>query len=461
MDKTKTGIYVRISRDIEGDAHGVDSQRKSCTKYAKSNDMTVVEVYEDNDITASGAKVRPDFERLLDDIKHGDITLVLARDTDRLYRSLKDYVRLTEALKEGGAALITINGGTLDLTTSSGQLQAEIMASVHANEIRHMAERGIASQEYRAGLGMYRQPAPFGYINKGKGVIEPHPTDSKIVQEVARRVIAGETLFSITKWVASTGAKPKLGAKKWTTTNVRKMILSPTQAGLVTHKGEILGPGKWQANISETDWLKVKAILEDPARRTTQGQARRWQGSGVYRCAVCGAGLKAKTFKANGEYFAYVCPNNHLTVNQEKLDEHIEMIIIPYLDEKRNRIQLNMATNGDRLPRLLDERRELVERSDTLGALAATGDMTPGQLKRANKVIAEQLEELDRKISKEKETASPIYQLLEAKNLTARWKNLSADLRAEIIGSLLEIEVDRAAHKGRKFDYDRVKVRWK
>lgn len=459
MDKSKAAIYLRISRDIEGDAHGVDSQLLRCRKYAEQHELNVVKVYEDNDITASGTKTRPQFEQLLKDVANKDVSLVLAVDTDRLHRNLGDYVRLNEALAAGGAALVTINGGVVDLTTSSGILQADIMASVHANEVRHMSERGLASQEYRAGLGLYRGPAPFGYANKGKGVIEPIPDEAAVVKDVARRILSGESLMSIAKRVEASGVKSRQGVK-WTATTIRKMVLAPTQAGLVTRHGEILGRGKWDPNIDEADWYQIKALLEDPARRTQQGQERRWQGSGVYKCGVCGAGLKGKTHKHRGNYTAYVCPNNHLTVNQVVLDEFIEDVVVGYLDKPENRLEVSRG-DGDELPALLDERRALMQRSDELGALVATGDITPAQLKRANKVIGEKLDELNGRIAVLQEAGAPVAVLLDAEDVRAAWGRLSADKRALIIDALMDVTINRASHRGREFDYSRVNIEWK
>ena len=419
----------------------------------------MVKVYEDNDITASGAKQRPQFEQLLVDLRDKKITLVLAVDSDRLHRNLDDYVRLNKALAAGDAALATVNGGVVDLTTSSGKFLADIMASVHENEVRHMSERGLASQEYRAGLGLYRGPAPFGYINKGKGVIEPDPNEAKVVKDVARRLLSGESLMSIAKRVEASGVKSRQGVK-WTATTIRKMILGPTQAGLVTRHGEILGRGKWEPNIDEADWYQIKALLEDPARRTQQGQERRWQGSGVYKCGVCGAGLKGKLHK-HRNYTCYVCPNNHLTVNQVVLDELVEDVVLGYLDNPEAPIRHTMGDADESLDELLKQRRALMERSDDLGALVATGDITPAQLKRANKVLASQLEDLDVKIAKHQDTGGPVAVLLGADDLRTRWSRFSPDEKAQTIDDLMEVTINRASHKGREFDYSRVHINWK
>jgi site-specific DNA recombinase len=58
---TRAGIYVRISRDPEGEALGVDRQERDCKKLVKRRGWEVADTYSDNDITATGRKPRPEW----------------------------------------------------------------------------------------------------------------------------------------------------------------------------------------------------------------------------------------------------------------------------------------------------------------------------------------------------------------------------------------------------------------
>ena len=60
----KAGIYVRISSDPDGLALGVERQRRDSQDLASRKGWQVVEVYEDNDVSATRGK-RPSYQRML------------------------------------------------------------------------------------------------------------------------------------------------------------------------------------------------------------------------------------------------------------------------------------------------------------------------------------------------------------------------------------------------------------
>ena len=66
---------------------GVARQEADCRELAVRKGWLVGGVYVDNDISAADVrKRRPEYERLLDDIKAGIVDGVLAWDADRLHR---------------------------------------------------------------------------------------------------------------------------------------------------------------------------------------------------------------------------------------------------------------------------------------------------------------------------------------------------------------------------------------
>ncbi len=116
----KAGIYVRLSLDIEGLGLGVARQKEDCTAKATALGWQVVDVYSDNDVSASKAQVRPEYERLLSDLESGRINAVVVYDLDRLTRKpaeLEAFIGLTDRL---GVALANV-AGDVDLTTAAGR----------------------------------------------------------------------------------------------------------------------------------------------------------------------------------------------------------------------------------------------------------------------------------------------------------------------------------------------------
>ncbi|MBE8146647.1 recombinase family protein [Brevibacterium casei] len=85
----QAGIYCRISDDKAGGGLGVQRQEQDCRKLADRLNLPVVETYVDNDTSAySGAK-RHAYDRMVDDVRRGRITTVLAWHNDRPHRSPK------------------------------------------------------------------------------------------------------------------------------------------------------------------------------------------------------------------------------------------------------------------------------------------------------------------------------------------------------------------------------------
>ena len=56
--KTRAALYTRISSDPSGQRAGVERQRRDCEAHCAARGWTVVEVFEDNDASASSGKPR-------------------------------------------------------------------------------------------------------------------------------------------------------------------------------------------------------------------------------------------------------------------------------------------------------------------------------------------------------------------------------------------------------------------
>src|ERR1700761_9470309 len=90
-------IYARISKDSTGERLGVERQLEDCRKLAHELGWTVGDEYVDNDVSAFSGKVRPEYRRMLDDLRARIRDAVIAHHTDRLHRSpteLEEYIEV-------------------------------------------------------------------------------------------------------------------------------------------------------------------------------------------------------------------------------------------------------------------------------------------------------------------------------------------------------------------------------
>lgn len=142
----------------------------------------------------SGSKSkRPGLDAALEMLRTGD-TLVVWR-LDRLGRSLKDLIQLTETLKERGVGLKSLQEA-IDTTTSSGQLIFHLFAALaefERNLIRERSNAGLAAARARGRLG--GRPKALD-ANKRKLAVELYHKNEHSIDEICGMMgISKPTLY--------------------------------------------------------------------------------------------------------------------------------------------------------------------------------------------------------------------------------------------------------------------------
>ncbi|MGH2162488.1 recombinase family protein, partial [Enterococcus faecalis] len=70
------------------------------------------------------------------------------------------------------------------------------------------------------------------------------PDEAKVLQEMAERFVAGESLRSLCTDLDSRGIRSVKGSP-WQTHSLRYVLANPRVAGLRAHYGEVLGKAVW------------------------------------------------------------------------------------------------------------------------------------------------------------------------------------------------------------------------
>jgi hypothetical protein len=83
---------------------------------------------------------------------------------------------------------------------------------------------------------------------------------------------------------------------------VRGLVLRATNVALRVHGGAVVGNGDWPPILDRGVWEQVKAILADPARKTSTGTVAKHLLSGIARCGVCGGPMRValRTYGGGG-----------------------------------------------------------------------------------------------------------------------------------------------------------------
>ncbi len=144
----------------------------------------VVDVYCD-DKSAKDMN-RPEFQRLLQDVKTGRINLILSTELSRLSRSLKDFCEVWDLFKKHNTGFITLRE-QFDTTTAAGEMMVFNLMNFAQYERKQTAERISANWASRAKRGLWnggQVPLGFDRNPKSPGELLPNAIEAKTVQEI-------------------------------------------------------------------------------------------------------------------------------------------------------------------------------------------------------------------------------------------------------------------------------------
>ncbi len=461
-------IYARISRDLTGEALGVERQLVDARKLAADRGWTVAEEYVDNDISAYAGKRRPAYERMLADIKAGTRDAVVVYNLDRLTRRPIELEQFTAICERAGVQQFATVTADIDLGTGDGMLLARMLAAFAAMEsdkksqrlkrkARELAEAG------KVGGGGLR---PFGYGADRITVIESEAT---IVRQVAARYLAGESLMSLTTWIQEQGVLSVAG-KPWRTGVVRAMLTNPRYAGLRAHNGDIVATAVWPAIITPEQHHQLVAAF---ARKKVNGRrtARRYLLSGLLRCGKCGNRLFSSLRRDGAtERRRYVCMSGpdhggcgRLTIVAEPVEEWLSEAVLLRLDSPAMADALTGRAAADErqaalLADLQADQAQMLDLTDLWSSKA----ISSAEWARAREPIEARIRSTERQLSQINGTTALDGLIGNASALRESWESLNLTRQAAIVSAVLDFAtITPADPRSRAFNPNRVLPTWR
>ena len=522
---TRAIIYCRMSRDREGAGLGIQRQQDDCRQLAEQLRVEVTAVYEDNDISAYSGKPRPGYQRLLDDLRAGRADTVLAWHTDRLHRSpaeLEEYIDVCEPRR---VQTRTVKAGHLDLTTATGRMIARQLGVQARYEVERMIERQRRTRDQMAQHGRYfGGRRPFGYERDGillrslycatcgrddprdfttrtlcsecgasegfnglecqkchapagrtvecvcarcdQLAVVTEGSEAAHIREAADAVLAGASLRSIAADWNERGILTSTGVQ-WAGGEVRTMLLRPRNAGLVKHRGAEAGAAQWPAVLDEPLWRSLAALLTDPTRRTAPGNERRYLGSSLYVCGLCGSTMKCSTGnKRKGVSAAsYSCRmSKHVVRRCDPLDDYVQVVLLTYM-ARPDAAEL-LAVREDPVD-VRGAQRDLREARTTLDELAAelgAGGMDMQEWRAAAGPARARLAAAEDVLSRARQE-NPVVGLVGVEDVEAAWNGMDLARQRAVVAYMMTVTVHRARRGrlpgGLYFDSDTVDIVWK
>src|SRR6185503_13320627 len=269
----RCAIYARVSTDqgLEQDFNSLDAQYDASQAYIRSQVHAgwalVRTKYEDGGFSG-GNTDRPALQRLLADVRAGEIDVIVVYKVDRLTRSLADFAKLVELFDKHTVSFVSVTQ-QFNTTTSMGRLTLNVLLSFAQFEREVTSERirdKIAASK-RKGLWVGGM-APLGYDTKDRRITVNEP-EAETVRTIFRSYLQLGSLNLLMADLRKRGIVTKVrtlktgetvGGIPFTRGPLAYLLRNRFYIGQVVFKGETL-PGEQPAIVPKDLFDAVQAKL--------------------------------------------------------------------------------------------------------------------------------------------------------------------------------------------------------
>lgn len=494
VEKAERGlIYGRASRDPRGGGTSVTSQLERGRNYAAREGVHIVaEIRDDNRSASRGSKERPGFVQVREYISRSEIDLLILWEVSRSSRDLEEFMGLINACADNSVQIV-VSGSRYDPRRVDEWLPLVIGGVFAEAEARRIKQRNLDSVKTNAARRTPHGRLPYGFrreYDPNTGVLvrqTPFQEDgatltpeAQVLADAVLAILNGVTLRAICRDLNARGVpSPRKPNKRtlaenpdgvvttWNPQSLRQLLLNPTIAGRRIHQGQDIGPAAWDPIVDYGTWLRLRAILTDPARLTIsvpRGPEPRHLLSGIAKCGECGATMKAATNMARLPR-AYTCRHEgcmRVTVSAPRVEERVEAALSalfrrPDFRERVVAMHERQEAAAQREPDVASLIAAKEAELDEADVLRKEGVLSLRSYGIETSRIEAEIEEL--RARQTSTVASPaLRRLITAKTFQDGWDAANLMAQREIVRALLDITVRRATKVGKIFDPERVRI---
>jgi DNA invertase Pin-like site-specific DNA recombinase len=458
------GIYARISSDPDGTRLGVKRQIEDCQALAERLGWTVTDTYSDNDVSAWSGKQRPEYQRMLDDIKNGVIEGILVWHPDRLHRHPRELEELIDLVEStAGVQIETVTAGDYDLSTSAGRSVARIVGAIARKDSDDTSVKVRRKHAELAAAGKVAGGGsrPFGYESDRITVI---PSEAAVIREMAERVLAGDSLRSVAVDLNGRGIRTSLG-NEWKAGGVKKVLMSARVSGRRERAGEFYD-AVWPQIITPEQSDRLRRKLGARNRSTGRPPRRYLLTGGLLRCGRCGTAIKARPSTRGRRY---VCPGDpglggcgRMSATADPLEHFIVEAVLYRLDSPELAAALkDSQAQQSELAELHDQVATDQAMLDGLAADYANKTISRSEWMAAREPIQLRIDQGRRRLARISPTSAIDDYAGNTDLLRSAWSDLPLSRQQAIVKVLLDHVVVNPAVPGRGFDPERFAPLWR
>ena len=363
-------VYARYSSDNQRDA-SIEDQVRICRERIDRENWSLVATYTDHAISGA-SRLRPGYQKLLEDARAGSFDVVVAEALDRLSRDQEDVAGLYKQLGFCSIKLVTISEGEIS------ELHVGLKGTMNALYLKDLAQKTRRGLEGRVRAGRSGGGNAYGYdvvrevdaqgepVRGGRSINE---AEAAVVRRIFGEFAAGTSPTAIARKL-NTQNIPGPRGRPWGDSTIRGHALRRTG---ILHNELYVGRLVWNKQryvkdphtskrlarlnpesewviqdlpelriVDNALWEKVRTRLGDIRESPRVAKAREsrfWERrrarhllTGLVRCGCCGSALAA----VGRDYLACPSARSRGTCDNRKgiRRDHLEALVLTGLKER-------------------------------------------------------------------------------------------------------------------------------
>lgn len=321
------GIYIRVSTfDQAREGFSLREQEERLKEFCKFKRYNIYKVYQDAGISAKNDK-RPAYQEMIEDVKKGNINVIVALKLDRLTRSVYDIEKLMKFVNDYECD-IDCMADESNTTTSNGRMVMRIMTSVSQNEIEKCSERTKFGMAGAIKNGHIPNRTGLGFKRENKKLV-PDPLTKDIIVRIFDLYLEGKSH----QVIANIYNKEKvLGKTNWYDSTIQKILSNELYKGDYVNGKRTKHPTYYE-NVIEPIVSKEKW---ESCQYQKLRNARHYERTATYlftnklKCSKCGNFLGGHaTTKTNGKkYYYYKCNTCKTYFNEIDIEKELKAFML-------------------------------------------------------------------------------------------------------------------------------------
>jgi site-specific DNA recombinase len=454
------GIWIRVSTEDQAKGESPEHHEKRAQMYAAAKGWKVSEVYHLEAVSGKSVMGHPETERMLGHVRSGHITGLIFSKLARLARNTRELLDFADIFRDHRADLISLHEA-IDTSTPAGRLFYTMIAAMAQWEREEISERTSAALVTRAKLGKPTAgAAPFGYRWVDRKMV-PDPEEAPIRRLIYELFLETKRKKAVARLLNERGFRTRSGIK-FSDTTIDRLIRDPSAKGLRrANYTRSRGDGKaWDLKpkdewvhhpvepiVTEEVWEQCNAVL---AGRRRKGKAPGKQPVHLFAGVVrCHCGQKMYVYSESPKYVCKKCRNRIGIGDLEAVfQEQLKGFLLSPEDVAAylSRADEALAGKEETLEKLRKEEAKVRSEMERVYRAYVSDQMSVDGFGQLYRPLEERLKQLGEELPRlQGEVDFMKIQLLSrdevlsgAKDLHARWPQLSPEEKRQIVEAVVE-----------------------